>query len=124
MISGSNISLQFGGQVIFRDISFRIGARDRIGLIGSNGTGKSTLLSILLGEQHPDSGDVARAKFVTVGYLPQEGTLASGGTLYEEPRSVFKDIVSISEHLDEIHRRMEEVDHETEEFQELLTLYG
>ncbi len=125
MISASDISLQYGSRILFGEISFRIGPRDRIGLVGSNGAGKSTLLKLLLGEQLPDKGQIAKAKFVTVGYLPQEGMFASGRTLYAEAESVFGNIVRIQQDLADVHQRMEEeTDHSSEEFQELLTLYG
>jgi len=124
MISATNIVLSFGGRVLFNEISFRIGPHDRIGLVGSNGAGKSTLLRMLLGEQTPDIGEIAKAKYVTVGYLPQEGVYSRGKTLYAEVETVFEDVLRIKENLEQIHRRMGEVDHESEEFQELLTLYG
>jgi len=124
MISGVNISLQFGGRYLFKEISFRIGPRDRIGLVGSNGAGKTTLLKILVGEISPERGEVAMAKYVSVGYLPQEGMHTSGKTLYKEVESVFGDILSVQTSLDQIHQRMGEVSHESEDFQELLTMYG
>ncbi|MDH4068811.1 MAG: ABC-F family ATP-binding cassette domain-containing protein [Ignavibacteria bacterium] len=124
MIAINGISLQFGGKALFQQASLQIGARDRIGLVGSNGAGKSTMLRILLGEQLPDEGEVAKANFVTVGYLPQEGMWASGTTLYREVESVFDDIVRIQTDLDAVHRRMESTDPTSEEFQELLTLFG
>jgi len=80
MISAVDISLQFGGRSLFRNVSFRIGPLDRIGLVGSNGTGKTTLLRILVGEQTAERGEIARAKYVTVGYLPQEGMSVAGRT--------------------------------------------
>lgn len=124
MISAVNLGLQFGGRVLFKDVTFRIGPRDRIGLVGSNGAGKSTLLRILVGEQTPDSGELAKAKYVNVGYLPQEGISTAGRTLYEEATSVFAAILQTQEGLNEIHRQMGRVDHESEEFGELLELYG
>ncbi|HEX9005720.1 MAG TPA: ATP-binding cassette domain-containing protein, partial [Bacteroidota bacterium] len=125
MISGTNISLQFGGRVLFDRISFRIDPHDRIGLVGSNGAGKTTLLRILVGDVTPDSGEVNRAKYVTVGYLPQEGMTASGRSLYAEAESVFGDVLDTQARLDEVHRRMGELEnHESDEFRELLELYG
>jgi ATP-binding cassette subfamily F protein 3 len=125
MISAVNLSLQYGGKILFNEISFRIGAHDRIGLVGSNGAGKTTLLKILLGEASPDKGEVAKAKFVTVGYLPQEGMHVEGRTLYNEVETAFGDVLEAQQRLEEVHHRMAEVtDHESEEFAELLELYG
>jgi ATP-binding cassette subfamily F protein 3 len=125
MISAVNLSLQYGSKLIFNEISFRIGTHDRIGLVGSNGTGKTTLLKILLGEASPDKGEVAKAKFVTVGYLPQEGMHVEGRTLYNEVETAFGDVLEAQQRLEEVHQRMAEVtDHESEEFAELLELYG
>ncbi len=124
MISVVNISLGFGDRELFRNISLRIGPHDRIGLVGSNGAGKSTLLKTLLGEVTPDSGEVAMAKYVSVGYLPQEGMHAEGRSLYKEVESVFGDVLGQKRDLDQVHQRMAEVDHESEEFAELLEIYG
>jgi ATP-binding cassette, subfamily F, member 3 len=124
MISATGISLSFGGRDLFKDIGFRIGPHDRIGLVGSNGAGKSTLLRILIGENSPDKGEIARAKYVTVGYLPQEGMHVEGRSLYAEVETAFGDVLNAQQRLEEIHERMAVVPHETEEFTELLELYG
>ncbi|HCV43689.1 MAG TPA: ABC transporter ATP-binding protein [Bacteroidetes bacterium] len=124
MISAVNISLSFGGRDIFNEVSFRIGTHDRIGLVGSNGAGKTTLLRLLVGEVSPAKGEIAKAKFVTAGYLPQEGMHATGRTLYKEVETVFGDVLDVQARLEEIHQSMSEVSHETEEFKELLELYG
>ncbi len=124
MISAVNLLLEFGDRPLFREISFRVGPHDRIGLVGSNGAGKSTLLRILVGEMAADSGEIAKAKYVSVGYLPQEGMSAAGRTLYGEVESVFADVIGTQAALDEVHRRMGEIDHESAEFAELLEVYG
>lgn len=124
MIAATDISLQYGSRVLFREVSFRIGPRDRIGLVGSNGAGKSTLLRMLLGEIQPDAGEIARARYVTTGYLPQEGMAAAGRPLFDEAASVFSDVLEVQERLALISRRLEEVDQEGAEAAELLELYG
>ncbi len=124
MISAVHISLSFGGRDLFKEISFRIGPHDRIGLVGSNGAGKSTLLRMIIGENSPDKGEIAKAKYVTAGYLPQEGMHVEGRTLYKEVETAFGDVLEAQERLEEVHQRMNDVSHESEEFAELLELYG
>ena len=124
MIAAVNIALQYGGRSLFKDASFHVGPRDRTGLVGSNGAGKSTLLKILAGQAAPDAGAVTKAKYVTVGYLPQEGMTVAGRTLYREVESAFGTILELQNRLDEAHRRMAEMPHDQPEFQELLDVYG
>jgi ATP-binding cassette, subfamily F, member 3 len=124
MISAVNIALQYGGRYLFEECSFRIGPHDRIGLVGSNGAGKSTLLKVLVGDASPESGQIEKAKYVNVGYLPQDGIHAEGNTVYSEVESVFGNILDLQSDLDAIHLRMSTTDHESEEFQELLEIYG
>ena len=124
MISAVNISIQFGARYLFKGASFQIGPHDRIGLVGSNGAGKTTLLKLLVGEYAPESGAVSKARFVNVGYLPQEGMHASGKTLYKEVEAVFSDVIELQTRIDEVHLRMQEVSQESGELHELLELYG
>src|SRR6185369_17918322 len=67
-----NSELAFGGRTIFTDLNLRIGEEDRIGLVGRNGSGKSSLLRVLVGQQEPDRGSIRRAGTIRIGYLPQE----------------------------------------------------
>ena len=101
-----------------------ISPHDRIGLVGSNGTGKTTLLRIITGLVQPDSGFVSKAKFVTVGYLQQEGVAVSGKTLYEEAASAFEDILEIQQELEEAQHSLGHLDPNSEEYTETLEVYG
>ena len=101
-----------------------ISPHDRIGLVGSNGTGKTTLLKIITGLVQPDSGAVSKAKFVTVGYLQQEGVAVSGRTLYEEAASAFEDILAIQQELEEAHQSLARLDPKSEEHAETIEVFG
>jgi ATP-binding cassette, subfamily F, member 3 len=124
MLSLEHIVLQFGGRVLFSDLSCMISPHDRIGLVGSNGTGKTTLLKIITGLVQADSGAVSKAKFVTVGYLQQEGIAVSGKTLYEEAASAFEDVLEIQQELEEVHRSLERLDPRSPEHAETIEIYG
>src|SRR5579872_3919802 len=77
----SELSLAYGKKVLFDQSRFALGPRDRVGLVGANGTGKSSLLKILIGQQRPDGGKVQFSKKARAGYLPQELTDLPPGTL-------------------------------------------
>ncbi len=83
MISVSGLSMSFGARVLFRDVTFQLHPGRRSALVGTNGAGKTTLLELLLGEREPDSGDVHRPRDCRVGYLPQELTETSTGTVLD-----------------------------------------
>ncbi|MBA4313500.1 MAG: ABC transporter ATP-binding protein [Chlorobiaceae bacterium] len=124
MLSLDHISIQFGGRTLFDDVSITIGAHDRIGLIGSNGTGKSTLLKIIAGINLPDDGNISKAHYVTVGYLPQDGVIASGKSLYKEVETAFEDIMLIQDEINEAHEKMGSLDPTSEEYSDTLEIYG
>jgi ATP-binding cassette subfamily F protein 3 len=124
VLSAVDISLRYADRRLLDGVTFHIGPTDRIGLVGANGSGKSTLLRILLGEITPDTGMVTRAKYVTVGYLPQEGIALSGRTLYHEVESVFADIVRTREQLGQLQDAMAATPHDTAAFAELLEIFG
>ncbi len=124
MLSAKDITIQFGERFLFQEVSFTIDAHDRIGLVGSNGAGKSTLLKILTGISQPDRGSVNKARYVTVGYLPQEGITSSGRTLYHEAELAFEDIIQVREEMDEAQKQLEELPPSTPEYMDTLDVFG
>ncbi|MBU0728683.1 MAG: ABC-F family ATP-binding cassette domain-containing protein [Proteobacteria bacterium] len=111
MIIINDLNLQYGNKYIFKELSARIGEQDRIGLVGVNGTGKSTLLKIIAGIQETDFGVVTRSRHATIGYLPQEITaFPSGRSLYEEAESAFGNIIEMQNRLEEINLRLSSED--------------
>jgi ATP-binding cassette subfamily F protein 3 len=124
MLAVTNLSINFGERYLFDDLSFTINPHDRIGLVGSNGAGKSTLLKIIAGLNQPMEGSVNKARFITVGYLPQDAVVDSDLSLYKEVESAFEDILQIEEELNEAYQRLGEVDHTTDEYTELLEIIG
>lgn len=102
MLTLSGISLGFGSRQLFREIAVTINPRDRIGLVGNNGTGKSTLLRILAGEQLPDAGELQKSSQVSIGYLPQEMPGASGRSVLEEVENAFPEIVKLRSRLEQL----------------------
>ncbi len=125
--------MEFGGEPLFKGISFHIGNKERIGLAGKNGAGKTTLLRILTGEQLPTAGEVIVPENETIGYLPQEKQLRSNKNVLEETLSAFAFLNELKKELDEIHRQLStRTDYESksyiklydrqEEIQHLLTI--
>ncbi len=84
MITIINLSKNYGKKILFENVSLTVGSGERIGLIGPNGTGKSTLFSLILGECEPSSGEVSLVKDTHIGYLPQESKFSSSRTVLSE----------------------------------------
>ncbi len=95
MIDLVNISLQFNGKYLFKDVNYKIASGDKISLVGANGTGKSSLLKIINGYLQPESGEILKQKRISIGYLPQEHITHSGNTLLEEASSALSDIIEL-----------------------------
>ena len=102
MIALDAVSKGYGGQVLLRDVSWRIGRGERIGLCGPNGTGKTTLCRILAGVEDADSGRVHRDSGVTVGYLPQEVGASEAGTVLAEALSGFDEVWRLEAELERL----------------------
>ncbi len=124
MLVIKDISLAFGKQVLFNAIGGTIQANDRIGLVGANGTGKSTLFKILMDEHEIDSGGVDKPDYFTIGYLPQDGIEAKGRSLYAEVESAFGDVLSLQKNVDEAAERMYDLDPASDEYYDLIDQMG
>ncbi|MCJ7519982.1 MAG: ATP-binding cassette domain-containing protein [Anaerolineaceae bacterium] len=106
LITAANLSKAYGPDDIFSGISLSIPGNARIGLVGVNGVGKTTLLRILLGEEEASSGAVHRAKALRMGYLPQEAVTDSRRTLWDECLSAMEDLIEMQRHLREMENSM------------------
>lgn len=96
------ISKCFGGQLLFSDVSWQVQGRDRVGLVGDNGTGKSTLLKLLAGLELPDDGQIQKARESTLGYLPQDNLVHKGRSLYAEVRAARDDLLTMEATIQEL----------------------
>jgi len=107
MITINKLSLQYGSKHIFREISARINNHDRIGLAGVNGTGKSTLLKMIVGQIETDHGVIVRSGMATIGYLPQEITsIPPGRTIYMEAEAAFAETIKLQERLEQLNHEL------------------
>jgi ATP-binding cassette subfamily F protein 3 len=93
LLTVHNLSKSFGAFDLFSDLTFSIPHKARIGLVGPNGIGKTTLLKIILGDDEASSGKISKARGIQIGYLPQEAVLVSDRTLWEECMTVFSDLI-------------------------------
>jgi ATP-binding cassette subfamily F protein 3 len=124
VLAVDKISVQFLGRTLYSELSFTVSAKDRICFAGPNGSGKSTLMKIISGQMSPDSGTVNKAKYIEVGYLPQEGIKASGRTLFTETQSAFENTVAIQEKIEAVSTQLGELDTASPEYTDALEVYG
>ena len=121
MLDVHNLGVSFGGEVLFENLSFRIGRGDRIGLIGKNGAGKSTLLKLLAGKNSPSVGGMSLEKNATIGYLPQELEVENHRTVLEETFQAFPEILKNQSRQDEVSKLLNtRTDYESDDYQELI----
>jgi len=121
MLNIHNLSVSFGGTFLFEEVTFRLGAGDRVGLVGKNGAGKSTMLKILAGDFKPDSGVIATEKEVKMGFLRQDIDFEEGRTVLEEAYQAFDEIKKTEFRIDEInHQLATRTDYESQSYSELI----
>lgn len=121
MISIDGLTVEFGGQTLFSDISFVINPKDRIALMGKNGAGKSTLLKILAGVRQPTRGSVSVPRDCTVCYLPQHLMTEDGLTVWEETVKAFSHINAMEEEINALNEQLTiRTDYESDEYMALI----
>nr|WP_322626471.1 ATP-binding cassette domain-containing protein [uncultured Flavobacterium sp.] len=125
MLNIHNLSVSFGGTYLFEEVTFRLGAGDRVGLVGKNGAGKSTMLKILSGDIKPDSGVIATEKEVRLGFLRQDIDFIPGRTVLDEAYQAFVDIKEVEGKLEDInHQLVTRTDYESESYSKLIEDLG
>src|ERR1035441_9117150 len=116
MLQLSAAGKRFGPKLLFEDVNWLITPDERTGLVGGNGTGKSTLLKILAGLESLDYGELTRVKGMTLRYLPQDGLALRGKTVFEECLSVFDPIFALEREAEEITHTLSTADPRSREY--------
>ena len=125
MVSVNNLSLYFGGQDIFKNISFMINKGDKIGLVGKNGAGKSTLLKVLAKEQSYNEGNLSIPNDLVVGYLMQDLDFVDSQSVIEEAQTAFENLNQIELMMNEANQKLiERTDYESNEYLEIISQFN
>jgi len=121
MMNIHNLSISFQGEYLFEDITFKLGNGDRIGLIGKNGAGKSTMLKILSKEMEPDTGQIAADKELKIGFLKQDIDFIFGRTVLEEAYEAFTEIKVLEAKMETVNNQLaERTDYESDGYHQLM----
>ena len=106
MIQLSSLTKRFGDRVLLESVTWFVGDRDRVGLCGPNGAGKTTLLRILAGLDEADGGEVIRPTALTFGYLPQDGLLHAGRTVFAEASDALRPLLDLKAEMHDLEHRL------------------
>ncbi len=123
MIQLSSAGKRFGPKLLFENLDWLVTPNERVGLVGANGTGKSTLLKVLGGIESLDYGTIVSAKNTTFGYLPQDGLQLSGRTVFDECMSVFSNLQALENEMEELAHKMGELDPSSTEYSQVADRY-
>jgi ATP-binding cassette subfamily F protein 3 len=122
MLNLTNITVSFGGRDLYKNISFQINSKDKIGIVGKNGAGKSTMLKLITGDQKPNSGTINTTNSLSIGYLPQEINVSSKENILNEVLKANKQLLKINNKLDEINLELTtRTDYESDAYMQLLS---
>ncbi|HLA78514.1 MAG TPA: ATP-binding cassette domain-containing protein [Vicinamibacteria bacterium] len=125
MIHVEGLTKRYGDRVLLEDVSWHVKKRDRIGLSGPNGAGKTTLLKLLAGLEEPDAGSIRMASDTSIGYLPQDGIVHGGRTVFDEVVLAFEELLALKAEQHAIEDRLAEATHDDgEDHDKLLTRYA
>lgn len=124
MISLVNAGKRFGARVLFEGINWLLTPQDRVGLVGANGTGKTTLLRMLAGTEQADAGEITKQKGLVTGYLPQDGLQLSGRTVFDECLSVFDEQREMEREMERLAHVMAEAAPGSDEYQQAAERYA
>ena len=123
LISSENVSFGFNGGSLLENVAFTLSEGERVGLIGANGEGKTTLIRLILGELEPESGALFRKNGIRIGYLAQNGGYDSENTVYGEMREIFAADIRAIESLREVERKISQTDESSDEYRALSGKY-
>ncbi|MDO4728729.1 MAG: ABC-F family ATP-binding cassette domain-containing protein [Bacteroidota bacterium] len=121
MLNIHNLSVSFAGEYLFEEITFRLGMGDKVGLVGKNGAGKSTMLKLLSKELQPDTGTIASEKDIKIGFLKQDIDFVKGRTVLEEAYQAFEDIKHLEQKIASLNHQLSvREDYESAEYLQLI----
>ena len=123
LLSADNLSFGFNGGSLLENLCFSLNEGDRVGLIGANGEGKTTLIRLILSELEPESGVLFRKNGIRIGYLAQNGGYDSSNTVFEEMREIFTADIRAVNNLREIEQKIASTQENSDEYRALAARY-